>query len=86
MVLTSTYIVKYQYGSGSESAAGHAWRKTMLMPTSLAVLFQRDREREMQASYVARLAARIRDCCRPGRLARLTTLFRPQQCCARGAS
>ena len=58
----------------------------MLMPTSLAILLQKDREREIETSYVARIVRRIQDCCRPGRLERLATLFRPQQCCARGAS
>jgi hypothetical protein len=58
----------------------------MLMPTSLATLLQSDREREIEASHAGRLAAWIRDCCRPGRLARLAALFRPQRCCAHGAS
>ena len=52
----------------------------------LAEAALREREREIEAWSLGRLAMRIRDCCRPGRLARLVALARPQRCCAQGAS
>ena len=58
----------------------------MLNHQPLATALHEERTREIEAWSLGRLAIRIRDCCRPGRLARLVALVRPQRCCAQGAA
>jgi hypothetical protein len=57
----------------------------MLMPPVLETLFQKEREREIEASLIARIAARARDCCRQSRFARFLSPIRGRRSCARGA-
>lgn len=58
----------------------------MLTQHPFAEVALRERERELEAWSLGRLAIRVRDCCRPGRLARLVALIRPQRCCAQGVT
>ena len=58
----------------------------MLTHQPLVAATHAERERELAAWSLGRLAIRIRDCCRPSRLARLAALLRPQRCCVQGAA
>jgi hypothetical protein len=58
----------------------------MLTHHPLVAATLQERERELEAWSLGRVAIRIRDCCRPGRVARLAAMLRPQPCCARGVS
>jgi hypothetical protein len=56
---------------------------------SLVAATLRERERELEDWSLGRLATRIRHCCRPGRLERMTRLaarVSPQRCCTEGAA
>jgi hypothetical protein len=57
----------------------------MLTPYPLISLIQQQHEHEIETSYLARLAARVRECCRPGRLARIAALIHRQPTCIEGA-
>ena len=56
----------------------------MMTPYHVNALLQREREREM-ASRLAFVAARVRACCRPGRVARLVSGVRRQHPWTEGA-
>ena len=57
----------------------------MIAPYHVSTVIQQEREREMRASHIARLAARVRDCCRPSRFARLASLSRRHRSHSEGA-
>jgi hypothetical protein len=90
MVLTDTDIVKYQYRTAAPTPPNPSEGTLMLSHHPLVAMTLQERERELEAWSLGRLASRIRDCCRPGRLARLATrvaaMVRPQGCCVEGAS
>ncbi len=88
MVLTNIDIVKYQYRSAAAMLPSTR-RTTVLTYHSLVAATLRERERELEDWSLGRLATRIRDCCRPGRLERMTRLAArvlPQRCCVEGAA
>jgi hypothetical protein len=49
---------------------------TMITTMDYLTAIQLERERELHQASLARLVARIRDCCKPGMLARLARLPR----------
>jgi len=55
----------------------------MIPTTDYIRFFQQERERQAAADRLARLAARIRDCCTPSRFTRLVRTMRgtPATCC-----
>lgn len=50
---------------------------TMITTMDYLTAIQLERERELHQARLARLAARIRDCCKTGMLARLARRLRP---------
>ena len=67
MVLTHDDIVKYKYGSSRQNAEPPPREKwsTMNVSIELAKVVQQEREAHIQSDQLARLAARVRECCDP---------------------
>jgi hypothetical protein len=78
MVLTRRDIVKYKYRARTERPSSSNGDDTMITTPWLLETLQREREREIEANRLARLAARIRACCNPSMLTRLARALRGQ--------
>jgi len=85
-VLTSIYIVKYQYKDrGASPAASIPNRSTMIPTIELVHAIERDRERALGGSVLARRSACYRSCCAPNRLDHLAALLGRANDCSEGS-
>jgi hypothetical protein len=57
----------------------------MIAPYYVSTVIQQEREREMRASHLLRVAARVRECCRASRFSRLASLIRRHRSQTEGA-
>jgi hypothetical protein len=58
----------------------------MIAPYYVSTVIQQERERAIRASHFARLAGRVRDCCRASRVSWLVPLVRGQRSRPEGAT